>query len=648
VSDNVRPDAAISTQLSSSIDENDDVIPVLTTAGFNPQAKKRFRDRGEIVRCAGMRSDPSPAFTGCLRGLSYEEGGTTPQPHESGEMITELPWTSAEVVTEIPIPDESMVGRLMVFKPTESDAYAFNVGLKEDGELRIEWINEPPPDEEPAITFAWSEEITGLDDVYGVSLDSLSNLYLTDRRFDGPYIVKYNPSGILQWQQRFDGVSVYRQVFADVSSVYFTDAPETFWVGEGLSGFAPSILRTNLTTGTPMFGVGDAVTLERPEGVTGDGVNIWFTDKNKGTIFVTELSTTTITEVVTGLEIPTGGITYRDGKLYVVLHGAIHVYNATTYVLEQVFAVGAGNLPGQISGAHGIAIDAVGRIWVSDTGNHRINVYDAAGVFIAEFGEHGSGNGQFLRPHQIAFNPIGTVAYIADEGNGRVVSLRVVPSDLLKLGFDAYAWDEEFIGGGTASGTIGERGWLFNGNGSVSLQASTAANPGMISVSSGASSGNSSRITLGPWVLPQIDKMLFIFLPAGNGVTGSMRQGAGMGVALNGSSPVDGVAVERETGDANNNLYFAKYAASVMTRVDTEIPFVSNRQYLFQIVKVGPGTVEVTLRDMFTGQEAVHTFTGISESAQMDASFFTRTSNNSNKTIIPDYWSGSFSGLTRA
>ena len=54
---------------------------------------------------------------------------------------------------------------------------------------------------------------------------------------------------------------------------------------------------------------------------------------------------------------------------------------------------GSGN--GQFNAPYGIAVDSTGNIYVSESLNHRVQVFDSNGVFLRKFGSNGSGDGQF-------------------------------------------------------------------------------------------------------------------------------------------------------------------------------------------------------------------------------------------------------------
>jgi uncharacterized protein (TIGR03663 family) len=70
-------------------------------------------------------------------------------------------------------------------------------------------------------------------------------------------------------------------------------------------------------------------------------------------------------------------------------------------------------------GPRGIAVNQLGNVFVADTGNKRIVVYDADGNFITQFGSEGMAPGQFDEPVGLAFDSQGNL-YIADTWNQRV------------------------------------------------------------------------------------------------------------------------------------------------------------------------------------------------------------------------------------
>jgi len=65
------------------------------------------------------------------------------------------------------------------------------------------------------------------------------------------------------------------------------------------------------------------------------------------------------------------------------------------------------------------AVGRDGRLYVVDSGNYRVAVFDRNGKFLFDFGSAGKRPGQFARPKEIAIDAQGHV-YVADAGHGDV------------------------------------------------------------------------------------------------------------------------------------------------------------------------------------------------------------------------------------
>lgn len=81
---------------------------------------------------------------------------------------------------------------------------------------------------------------------------------------------------------------------------------------------------------------------------------------------------------------------------------------------------------GYFWGPRGIAVDSEGRVFVADTGNKRIIVFDSNGNYLTEFGTGGFDPGQFDEPVGVAVSDDGTV-FVTDTWNQRIQSF--IPSE---------------------------------------------------------------------------------------------------------------------------------------------------------------------------------------------------------------------------
>jgi sugar lactone lactonase YvrE len=66
-----------------------------------------------------------------------------------------------------------------------------------------------------------------------------------------------------------------------------------------------------------------------------------------------------------------------------------------------------------------IAVDREGNVYVLDSGNHRIQEFDAEGHYLASFGRHGQGPGEFQYPQSIDIDEKGYI-YVSDSGNQKI------------------------------------------------------------------------------------------------------------------------------------------------------------------------------------------------------------------------------------
>jgi DNA-binding beta-propeller fold protein YncE len=117
----------------------------------------------------------------------------------------------------------------------------------------------------------------------------------------------------------------------------------------------------------------------------------------------------------------------KDGTIFVAdtWNHRVQVFDATGKFLrgwghfEQV----ASNQPGSPDGFWGprdITLDSIGNVYVADTGNKRIRVYDQNGTLIRSIGSAGAGPGLLNEPVGVAIDNNAGRLYVADTWNKRI------------------------------------------------------------------------------------------------------------------------------------------------------------------------------------------------------------------------------------
>ena len=182
----------------------------------------------------------------------------------------------------------------------------------------------------------------------------------------------------------------------------------------------------------------DTVHINRPHGLFVDGTdNLYVVEEPGGRVLrYNSLGSNT-------LALGKAGVCYTDdyvfcvpqdvaldgsGNLWVADGNRIVQYDSTGSFMQQ-FPAGepweSGSDNTRLNQARGIAFDSGGRMYVSDSNNHRIQVFDLGGgspvysTTIGTSGTAGSGSNQFNLPYRIAIDGSDRL-YVVDNGNNRV------------------------------------------------------------------------------------------------------------------------------------------------------------------------------------------------------------------------------------
>jgi len=118
-------------------------------------------------------------------------------------------------------------------------------------------------------------------------------------------------------------------------------------------------------------------------------------------------------------ESPKGIAVDAVGNVYVAdsRNHRIQEFDGSGTFLTKWGSQGSGD--GQFALPLGVIVDAAGNVYVTEAWNNRLQKFDGGGTFLAKWGSQGKGDGQFNEPWDVAVDTAGNV-YVADEGNHRI------------------------------------------------------------------------------------------------------------------------------------------------------------------------------------------------------------------------------------
>lgn len=115
----------------------------------------------------------------------------------------------------------------------------------------------------------------------------------------------------------------------------------------------------------------------------------------------------------------------KDGNVYVTdtLNCRVEIFDADGNFISTFGKEGDG--PGQFQRPKGIAVDGDGHIWVVDGTQDRVKVFDQSGRLLIYFGQHGEWPGMFMQANMIAIDKQNRV-FVSEQFLGRVQMFRYV------------------------------------------------------------------------------------------------------------------------------------------------------------------------------------------------------------------------------
>jgi sugar lactone lactonase YvrE len=157
-----------------------------------------------------------------------------------------------------------------------------------------------------------------------------------------------------------------------------------------------------------------------------DNDRLFVTDPGLRHVLVFDAAHKPVDVITEGLADPSGIAIDRENRLIYVSDielDQILVYDADSLKLKRKLGTTGHKhelmTPGDFAKPTGLAVDAEGNLYVADTLNDRIEIFDADGVFLRTFGKNGDGSGQFGRPKGVAVDADGHI-WVSDGMQDRV------------------------------------------------------------------------------------------------------------------------------------------------------------------------------------------------------------------------------------
>ena len=266
-----------------------------------------------------------------------------------------------------------------------------------------------------------------LSQPYGVVVDSKGRVYVADTYVDAVFIFNLETKQVSLIRNGFEGQfkSIIGLAIDDTDRLFVADAGFHQVSVFGANGKQEAV-----------FGEDQ---LGRPTGIAIDTENrfVYVVDTEKEQIAVFDADNFKFLRTLGGpakregdedpgtFAKPTNATVDEDGNLYVTdtLNNRVQIFDADGKFISMFGK--QGDAPGTFQRPKGIAIDSDGHIWVVDAAQDNVQIYDKEGHLLAYFGYGGTYPGQFALPAGIFIDKLNRVI-VSDQLKGRIQIFRYI------------------------------------------------------------------------------------------------------------------------------------------------------------------------------------------------------------------------------
>ena len=151
---------------------------------------------------------------------------------------------------------------------------------------------------------------------------------------------------------------------------------------------------------------------------------LYLSEPNNRRVLIFDANEKQLGTITEGLSAPSGLAMDAEGRLFVMdsANAVVNIYDKAGKLQSTFGQKGTG--PGEFSVPRDVAVDRSGHIFVADTLNHRVQVFGPDGKHRLSLGVKGAKPSEFNGPEGLLIGPDDRL-YVADRGNGRVQAFTI-------------------------------------------------------------------------------------------------------------------------------------------------------------------------------------------------------------------------------